>query len=174
LVAQKHFLISVNILDIESPKFLAVHDVLLHECVLDLDLFPEDSERLMNVRTTELAIHHLKDGFKFVVELWFLDVGINDLQVDMLGEKFYRILNVDCKQAIPFILQLFGIHSWLLELSELIFDLLEADLVCQPRLHVSIPHKACLVEISRCASVFERRLFDEVNRTTNLGDAALL
>ena len=74
----------------------------------------------------------------------------------MLGEELYRILNVDCKQTIPFILQLFGIHSRLLELSELIFDLLEADLVCQPSLHVSVPHKVRLVEISRCASVFER------------------
>ena len=95
MVAQKHFLILVNILDIERPKLLAVLDVLLHKCVFDLNFLPEDSERLMNVWAAEFAIHYLKDSLKFVVELRFLDVGINDLQVNMLGEELYRILNVD-------------------------------------------------------------------------------
>jgi hypothetical protein len=56
LVEQKNFLIRVNILDIECPKLLAVQDVLLHECVLFLDLYPEDGEGLMNFWTAELAI----------------------------------------------------------------------------------------------------------------------
>ena len=49
----------------------------------------------MNVWAAEFAIHHLKDSLKFVVELRFLDVGINDLQVDMLRKELNRILNVD-------------------------------------------------------------------------------
>jgi hypothetical protein len=94
LVAKKHFLIIVNILDIESPKLLAVLDVLFHEGVLDLNFLPEDGERLMNIWAAEFAIHHLKDSLEFIVELRFLDVGINDLQVDMFGKELYRILNV--------------------------------------------------------------------------------
>lgn len=49
----------------------------------------------MNIWTAEFTIHHLKNSLKFVVELRFLDVGINDLQVDMLGKELNRILNVD-------------------------------------------------------------------------------
>jgi len=49
----------------------------------------------MNVWAAEFAIHHLKDSLKFIIELRFLDVGINNFQVDMLGKELYRFLNVD-------------------------------------------------------------------------------
>ena len=69
MVAQIHFLIGVNILDIERSQPLAILDVLLHKGVLDLYCLPKDGKRLMYVWIAEFAIHHLKNSLEFVVEL---------------------------------------------------------------------------------------------------------
>ena len=63
------------------------------ELLLHFDLSSKNQELVVEGWVAKLAIHQLKNSLEAVIHLSFLDEGVDNLQIDILREFFYGILD---------------------------------------------------------------------------------
>lgn len=93
LVPLEKFLVAEHHRHIYGTDLEYVLLMLLNQSLLNFDFLPEDDELLVDRRRAELAVHNLEDGLEFVVKLILLDEGVNDPDINVVGELCDRISN---------------------------------------------------------------------------------
>lgn len=86
LIAEELLLVLVGLDDVKLADPLHRLEVLFHQILLDLDFAAEDDELVVESGTADFTVHELEDCLELVLKLVLEDEGIDDLEVDVLGE----------------------------------------------------------------------------------------
>ena len=115
--------------------------ILLIEWLFHFYLFPENNEFLVYRRVAKLTVHHLKNGFKVIIKLRFLNISIDDSQIDVSGKSGNCLTDKNWKQFVPLFLYLGRIVEVALHLLQRILHFLKLTLLLKPS------HSLCQLRI---------------------------